>query len=209
MKKLLIALIMLGSMLYAVSTENILALTWQNGFCKVHPRNPECVTRKRGDYSLTHFTIHGLWPKKKYCRYKKMDLDNQFFKILVKFMPGAKFGLAKHEWKKHGVCFGTDAKTYFITAIKLDQQFNETNIQQFFAMHMGHSVTLARMRWLFGQLFGKKNARKVQMVCKDGFVTEIRIPLKGDPVKKDLYELIDNAKEMHVKQCQRGVIALP
>ena len=138
-----------------------------------------------------------------------MDLDNQFFKILVKFMPGAKFGLAKHEWKKHGVCFGTDAKTYFITAIKLDQQFNETSIQQFFAMHMGQSVSLARMRWLFGQLFGKKNARKFQMVCKDGFITEIRIPLKGDPVKNDLYGLIDNAKEMHVKQCQRGVIAFP
>jgi ribonuclease T2 len=209
LKKLFLLLLILGSLLYAVSNENILALSWQNGFCKVHPKNPMCLTRKRGDYSLTHFTIHGLWPKKEFCSYKPMNLDKNFMKILIKYMPGAKFSLAKHEWKKHGTCFGSDAKTYFTTAIKLDQQFNETFIQQFFVMHMGSSVSLARIRWIFGQVFGKSNSRKIQLVCKDGFITEIRINLRGNPVKEDLYELIDNAKDMHKKQCQRGVIAFP
>jgi ribonuclease T2 len=209
MKKLLALVMLLGSLLYAVSTENILALTWQNGFCKAHPRNPACLNRHRGDYSLTNFTLHGLWPKKEYCKYKPMNLDKNFMKILTKFMPAARFGLAKHEWKKHGVCFGSDAKTYFLTAIKLTQQFNESLFRQFFVMHMGQSVSLARLRMVFRDVFGKSNVRKFQVICKNGYITEIRINLKGDPVKEDLYELINNAKEMHKKQCQRGIIALP
>ena len=209
MKKFFSALILLGSLLYAVSTKNILALSWQNGFCAVYPKNSACLNRKRGDYSLTNFTLHGLWPKKEYCGYKKMDLDKRFLAILSKFMPAAKFGLAKHEWRKHGVCFGSDAKTYFLTAIKLTQQFNETLFRQFFVMHMGQSVSLKRLRWLFGEVFGKKNSRKFQLVCKKGFITEIRINLKGNPIKEDLYELINNAKDVHKKQCQRGIIALP
>ena len=210
MKKLLALLFLLGSLVHALSTENILALSWQNGFCAVNPKNPACLNRKSGDYSLTHFTFHGLWPKKNYCKYKPMNLNKSVFNVLLKYMPAAKFGLAKHEWRKHGVCFGTDENTYFITGIKLTQQFNETLFREYFVMHMGQSVSLKRLRWIFAQFFGKQNARKFQLVCKKGFITEIRINLKGDPTKKDLQELIDNAKEMiGVKQCQRGIITAP
>jgi len=48
------------------------------------------------------------------------------------------------------------------------------------------------------------------MVCKNGYITEIRINLKGDPLKEDFYNLVNKADEMKgVKQCQRGVIAFP
>ncbi|AZV46034.1 ribonuclease T [Nautilia sp. PV-1] len=210
MKKILLAL-MFPLMLLAVSNENILAVSWLNGYCKAYPNKPVCINRKPGDYSLTHFTLHGLWPKnKEYCSYKPMKLSKRFMKILEKYMPGAKYGLAKHEWKKHGTCFGTDAETYFITAIKFTQQFNETLLLQFFRMHMGQTVSLKRMRWTFGQIFGKGNVRKFQMVCKKGYVTEIRINLKGNPVTGDFYQLIDNADEMKgVKQCPMGIIATP
>jgi len=125
-------------------------------------------------------------------------------------MPAAKYGLAKHEWKKHGTCFGTDAETYFLTAIKFTQQFNETMMLQFFRMHMGQSVSLQRMRWMFGQIFGKGNIRKFQMVCQKGYITEIRIRLKGDPVNGDFYDLINKADELKgVKQCRMGIIAQP
>ena len=210
MKKILLALLF-PIMLLAVSNENIIAMTWLNGFCKVHPKKPVCLNRKPGDYSLTHFTVHGLWPKhKEYCSNKPLKLSKYFWKILQKYMPGAKYGLAKHEWKKHGTCFGTDPETYFITAIKFTQQFNETPILQFFNMHMGQTVTLQRMRWLFGQVFGKGNIRKFQMICKKGYVTEIRINLKGNPIKEDFYTLINNADELvGKKQCEMGIIAFP
>ena len=210
MKKLILTL-MFPLMLLAVSNENILAVTWLNGFCKANPKKTVCINRKHGDCSLSHFTLHGLWPKRKeYCSKEPLKLSKHFMKILQKYMPGAKYGLAKHEWKKHGTCFGTDSETYFTEAIKFTQQFNETSILQFFKMHMGQTVSLKRMRWMFSQVFGPGNSRKFQMVCKNGYITEIRINLKGNPVKEDFYNLINKADEMKgVKQCQMGIIAFP
>jgi len=215
MKKLFASLIILGSLLYAVSTENILALSWENSFCKVKPKDKACRMRKYGDFSLDHFVLHGLWPKNKnYCRIDyKFQLSPILRKVLEKYMPAAEY-LAKHEWKKHGTCFGTDPETYFLTSIKLTQQFNESSFLRFVRMHMGEWVSLNRIRFVFGGAFGDRNKRKFQLICKrkngEVFITEIRINLKGDPTKLGLQELIDNAKPMTgVRQCQGGIFALP
>ena len=207
MKKLLALLLFLGSFLYAVSTENILALSWENTYCKFH-KSSEC--RKRDPYTYTHFTLHGLWPKRKnYCHTNyKFDLSPILKKVLVKYMPS--FSLARHEWRKHGTCFGSDSETYFITAIKLTQQFNESNFVQFFQTHMGEYVSLQRLRFLFGGSFGDRNKRKFQLLCNGKYIAEIRINLKGNPIKEDLNELINKAKAMlGVRQCQGGIISLP
>ncbi|QCI28611.1 ribonuclease T2 family protein [Caminibacter pacificus] len=215
MKKLLALTLLFSSLLFAVSKENILALTWLNSFCKVENKKV-CRMRRPGDYSLTHFTLHGLWPKNRnYCHIGyKFKLSPLMWKVLEKFMPGAKDGFARYEWKKHGTCFGTDAQTYFLTAVKLTQQFNETQFLDFVRMHMGQWVSLQRIRFVFGGAFGEKNKRKFQLICKRKkgqiYITEIRINLKGDPTKLGLQELIDNAKPMvGVRQCQGGVFALP
>ena len=215
MKKFLAVLLFLSSLVYAVSTENILALSWENSFCKVHPTDKACRFRKYNDYSLTHFVLHGLWPKRKnFCHSRyKFHLSYKFLKILQKYMPAAKY-LAKHEWIKHGTCFGTDVETYFLTAIKLTQEFNETQFLTFVRTHLDQFVSLQRIRFVFGSVFGDKNKRKFQLVCqrKNGinYITEIRLNLKGDPTKLDLDKLIDNAKEMiGVRQCQGGIFATP
>jgi ribonuclease T2 len=215
MKKLLVLLTLLSSLLFAVSTENILALSWENSFCKVHPRDRACLMRKPGDYSLSHFVLHGLWPKhKEYCQSRyKFHLSPLLWRVLKKYMPAAPY-LAKHEWRKHGTCFGTDPETYFLTAIKLTQQFNESEFIVFVRTHMGQYVSLQRIRFVFGGVFGDRNRRKFQLVCerKNGqvYITEIRLNLKGDPTKLDLDQLINNAPPMiGVKQCPGGVFALP
>ncbi|EDM24069.1 ribonuclease T [Caminibacter mediatlanticus TB-2] len=215
MKKLLSILLFLSSLVYAVSTENILALSWENSFCKVNPKDKACRMRTYNDYSLTHFVLHGLWPKKKnYCstRYK-FHLSPLLWKVLKKYMPAADY-LAKHEWRKHGTCFGTDAETYFLTAIKLTQEFNESAFLTFVRTHMGQYVSLTRIRFVFGGVFGDRNKRKFQLICKrkNGviYITEIRLNLKGDPTKLDLKKLLDNAKPMvGVRQCQGGIFATP
>ncbi len=209
MKKLFTLFLLLSSFLFAVSTNNILALSWENTYCKFH-HSKEC--ERRSLYSYNNFTLHGLWPKNKiYCHSKyKFKLSPLLEMVLQKFMPGAKYGLAWHEWKKHGTCFGTDAETYFLTAIKLTQQFNETNFVGFFQTHIGQYVSLARLRFLFGGTFGNQNRRKFQLLCIHGYIAEIRIPLKGNPVKEGLQELINNANPMiGVKQCQGGIITAP
>jgi hypothetical protein len=76
MKKLLALVMLLGSLLYAVSTENILALSWQHGFCKVHPRNSACLNRKRGDYSLTTIVTLMVRPKDKSSKSNPKDKPN-------------------------------------------------------------------------------------------------------------------------------------
>jgi len=216
MKKLLASLVLLSTLLFAVPTENILALTWMNSFCKVEKKKV-CFKRKYNDYSINHFTLHGLWPKKKnYCplnRYK-FKLSPLMWKVLEKFMPGAKDGFAYYEWKKHGSCFGTDPETYFLTAIKLTQQFNESQFLTFVHMHQGEWVSLQRLRFVFGGAFGDRNKRKFQLICKrkNGkvYITEIRLNLKGDPTKLGLQELLDNAEPMvGVRQCQGGIFARP
>ncbi|NPA11697.1 MAG: ribonuclease T [Epsilonproteobacteria bacterium] len=213
MKKLIFLL--LATLLFAVSKENILALSWENSFCKINPKDKACRLRKRGDYSLTHFVLHGLWPKhKNFCKTKyKFHLSPIMWRVLKKFMPAADY-LAKHEWRKHGTCFGTPAETYFLTAIKLTQQFNETSFLPFVRMHMGQYLSLARIRYQFGAALGAGTQRKFQLICKrkDGnlYITEIRLNLKGDPTKEDLSKLIQNSKDMvGVKQCQGGIFAFP
>ena len=208
MKKFLLFIALLSS-LFAVSTENILALSWENTYCKFK-KAPEC--RIRDPYTYTHFTLHGLWPKKRnYCHvHYKFKLSPLLERVLIKYMPAAKFGLAKHEWLKHGTCFGTDPNTYFLTAIKLTQQFNESNFVKFFQTHMGEYVSLARLRFVFGGSFGNKNRRKFQLLCIKGHIAEIRVNLKGNPIKEDLKTLIDKAREMiGVRQCQGGIITPP
>jgi len=210
MKKLIAGFLLLSSMLFAVSTNNILALSWENTYCKFHPNKKEC--HRRSVYSLDNFTIHGLWPKNKnYCHSKyKFKLSKLLKQTLVKYMPGAYYGLAKHEWDKHGKCFGTDSETYFLTAIKLTQQFNETNFVVFLHSHIGQYISLARLRFLFAGTFGGQNVRKFQLICHKGYIEEIRINLKGNPVKEGIYKLMNKANPMlGVKQCQGGIITIP
>ena len=214
MKKLLMLLALISS-LFAVSQENILALTWLNSFCKVEKKKV-CYTRTYRDYSVQHFTLHGLWPKNRnYCHINyKFKLSPILWKVLEKYMPGAKDGFARYEWRKHGTCFGTDANTYFLTAIKLAQQFNESGFLTFVRTHEDAYVSLQRVRFAFAGVFGKRNARKFQMICKrkNGqlYITEIRLNLKGDPTKLGLQQLLDNAKPMlGVRQCQGGIFAQP
>ena len=210
MKKFLALFLLLSSFLFAVATDNILALSWENTYCKFHKHAKEC--RFRDPYTYTHFTLHGLWPdRKNFCKSPyKFKLTPLVWRVLEKYMPAAKSGLSRHEWIKHGTCFGTDANTYFLTAIKLTQQFNETMFVNFFDTHLGNYVSLKRIRFVIASIFGKKNVRKIQVLCHKGYIAEIRIHLKGDPTKKDLFELINNASPLiGVKQCQGGIIAAP
>ena len=72
---------------------------------------------------------------------------------------------------------------------------------------MGECLSLQKLRVLFAKAFGRKSTRKFQLICKKGYIVEIRINLKGNPIKEDLYTLINKADEMRKRQCQVGIIA--
>ena len=118
----------------------LLALSWHNAFCETHRNKKECkrdmFTLFKSKHRETHFILHGLWPQpanKAYCgverKYITMDkykhwnklpepkLSRQTKDTLTKIMPGVHSNLHKHEWYKHGTCYGTDAETYFSDSI--------------------------------------------------------------------------------------------
>jgi len=216
-----------------IATDTVLALSWHNSYCRLHPKARDCALKFTADWANTHFTLHGLWPQgQNYCsNFQPLQLSAGFLKLLRIYMPGVVEGLHIHEWRKHGSCFGTDAQTYFFTALKLTKEFNlrkergingmilkifPTPIQRYFATHMGQYVTLAQVRWVFKKSFGDKNGRKFQLVCGQKgqfgikYITEIRIKLKGDPTTTPLKELIEKAPEVvGVRQCKGGIIASP
>jgi len=197
----LVAFSLFGS---RVSTDNILALSIQKNFCALHKNKKECRYFHPKEFA---FTLHGLWPQprsRQNCsnRYKRLPKD--IWDELKVVMPGAVSGLAKHEWRKHGSCYGKDEKAYFKDAIKLVNEVNNSALKDFFAKNSGQIITKQQLNQAVKKAFGNV-ARKVQMVCKRGLVTEVRFSLKGRGDKKSLKELLEDAKPLR-SGCQRGRI---
>jgi len=114
-------------------------------------------------------------------------------------MPGVKSGLHKHEWRKHGSCYGKDEDGYFKDALKLLDEVNNSSLREFFAKNRGKVITKAQLNQKF------KHPRKFIMICKKGLITELRFALKGRVDKENLSELLKKAKPLR-GGCQRGRI---
>jgi len=186
----------LSSATKAKSRQNLLALSWQNAFCQTHQYKKECKAMRRGDYAASHFVLHGLWPQPRnnqYCHVSKrevgmdknrqwnrlpdLDLNTTIRAALAEKMPGYKSNLHKHEWVKHGSCYGKSPNAYYDDALKLLSQLNHSKIQQFFAKNMGKKVTLKEIRRLFDETFGEGTGKHVTMNCQQGLITELWLHL--------------------------------
>src|SRR5262249_19896824 len=125
-----------------ISTENetqfVLSLSWEPGFCESHNSKAECANEGTSDFNTTHFTLHGLWPqprRREYCNVAEelieadkrgnwqalpnIDLTTETRDRLAVAMPGIRSLLERHEWIRHGTCYGGDAETYFRQALSL------------------------------------------------------------------------------------------
>jgi len=151
------------------SVHNLLALSWHNAFCQTHQYKKEC---KRGffdkfkkGYRDNRFVLHGLWPQprdKQYCnvdrkyitmdKYKhwnklpSLNLDKDVAEALKQVMPGVSSNLHKHEWYKHGTCYGKDVNGYFKDAIRYTKAVNSSKVGIFFLNHTGKKVSLKQIR---------------------------------------------------------------
>jgi ribonuclease T2 len=204
----------------------LLALSWHNAFCETHRDKKEC---KKGWKSFlgkskneNNFVLHGLWPQPKhkvYCgverRYITLDKYKKWHKLpepklnsdtkvkLREVMPGVDSNLQRHEWIKHGTCYGTDAQTYFEDATALTQQVRDSRIAVFFRKNTGKRVSLNRIRELFDESFGQGTGKRVELRCKNGLISELWLHLKGQG--RDLHRLLKEGKAVHGR-CQRGKI---
>ena len=182
--------------------QNLLALSWHNAFCETHRYKKEC---KRSIGSLirstpkeTQFVLHGLWPQPRsnvYCHVDKalmsadknrrwrdlpcLALESKVEDALAKVMPGFASDLHKHEWIKHGSCYGTQANEYYANAVSLVNQVNTSALGLYFSSHIGKRVTLQEVRTIANNTWGKGTGNKIELRCKNGLVTELWLYLGG------------------------------
>jgi len=204
------------------SKQNLLAISWQNAFCQTHQYKKECKNMSAKDFGAFNFVLHGLWPQPRnnqYCNVDKkqvgMDKNKQWHRLnrldltsdvrsnLAKLMPGYAGNLHKHEWIKHGTCYGTNASDYYRDAMTLLTQVNDSKVQQFFKQNIGKTIRLEEVRKVFDKAFGNGAGKHVTMNCRRGLVTELWLHLGNEG--KNLAELFKKG-ETPRKSCYKGRI---
>jgi ribonuclease T2 len=176
-----------------------MALSWQPAFCESRPDKVECKSQTADRYDASHFALHGLWPQPRrnvFCGVDKatitLDDNREWDRLpapqltadtktaLNKVMPGTQSLLERHEWIKHGTCYG-DAETYFKDSVRLTNDVNASVVQDFFAANIGKKIQTSDIRAKFDEAFGKGAGERVRVSCsKDGLISELTIGLKGD-----------------------------
>jgi ribonuclease T2 len=177
----------------------VLALSWQPAFCESKPDKTECKNQTATRYDASNFTLHGLWPQPRrnvFCGVDKatIALDDQraWDKLpapqltadtkvaLDKVMPGTQSLLERHEWIKHGSCYG-DAEAYFKDSIRLTEAVNASVVQDFVAANIGKKIQTADLRAKFDEAFGPGAGNRVRVSCdKAGLISELTIGMKGN-----------------------------
>ncbi|MEP1205787.1 MAG: hypothetical protein ABJM29_12290 [Rhizobiaceae bacterium] len=206
-----------------------MAISWQPGFCETRPRLPECRSQKESRFDATHFALHGLWPQPRsqsYCgvsesekqkdisrqwsRLRGLGLSEDLQKRLLEIMPGARSFLHRHEWIKHGTCYGDDPGVYYEDSLALMRQINASKLQDLFASSIGKRLTGRQIRRVVDAEFGSGAGKRVRIACKrDGrrtIITELTIGLSGRISEdSDLPDLILAARPTR-PGCPEGIV---
>jgi ribonuclease T2 len=206
--------------------EYVLALSWQPSFCETHQEKDECKTQTASRFDANKFTLHGLFPKPSYCGVSRenkeldkpktwnqlppVELSAAVTTILAEKMPGFASQLERHEWYKHGTCYGTTPDEYFQDAMLLQDQVNSSDVQKLFASNIGNVITSQQIRASFDRSFGAGTGNKISIECGDGSprsITELQINLVGE-IKPDssIKTLIAAAKNKGGDSCPKGEV---
>lgn len=210
-------------------TQYVLAVNWQPAFCETASHTPECRDQRPNDFEATHFTLHGLWPQprdREYCDVSQRDIwasrDGRWRDLppldltiaqrrdLDEVMPGSQSGLDRHEWTKHGTCYGTDQRDYIADSLDLMLALNTSEVVDLFAGNIGKRITLDQVRTAFDASFGAGTGDRVSINCvRDGnrtLVTELQINLTGQITGPDDLSRLMLAAEPADSDCRSGQV---
>lgn len=167
------------------SIENVLAASWQPGFCVTNNGEPkkECRNQTADRPDATQFSIHGLWPddldnKEIFpcycddgapvsCRLRRsgpdsIDMEDDIRARLSVAMPGTQSGLDAYEWNKHGTCYEDD----------LSGPSNGADTTEYFAdtLHLLDQLNTSGVRELFeSNLDNVLSASAIEAAFDDAF----------------------------------------
>ncbi|HEV2514653.1 MAG TPA: ribonuclease [Devosia sp.] len=179
----------------------ILAASWQPAFCEGAAGRPECRQQSSTRFDANNFSLHGLWPTGEYCevstKLEGLDRDGRWSALppvelpaalqttLDEVMPGTRSQLERHEWIKHGTCYGADPAGYYATATRLLAALNASKVRDLFADSIGRTLTRDQIREAFDDSFGRNAGQRVRIACDDDgkrrIISEITIGLWGTP----------------------------
>ncbi len=200
--------------------QSLLVLSWHNAFCETHRKKTECRNPKKSDKG--QLVLHGLWPqprnnvycgvpqkliaKDKHHQWKALpniDIEESTLALMDSYMPGYVSRLHKHEWIKHGTCYGESADRYYHDALTLASEVDHSAVGKLLRNNVGKKVTLGQIRGAFDREFGAGAGQRVELKCQGGLITELWIHIgdKGDSLR----ELI--AKGSTTKsRCHKGKV---
>jgi ribonuclease T2 len=210
-------------------TQYVLAATWQPAFCQTKPDKVECQTQTAERFDASHFALHGLWPQPRsvgYCRVEQPQIEDDkagrwdqlpavvlepaTAEELSKVMPGTQSHLERHEWTRHGTCYGTTPDEYFGDALALMRALNGSAVQQLFESRAGQFLSFADIGKAFDQSFGMGAGRRVRMQCaRDNgrlIISELTIGLTGDISPKSSLASLIAAAQPTKSECPGGIV---
>ena len=211
---------------------HVLAASWQPGFCETRPAKTECATQTEARFDATHFALHGLWPQpgsNVYCqvapdiaaadkagRWEQLPdvaLPQDIRAELDKVMPGTASFLDRHEWIKHGTCYGDTMEDYYSDSLAVMRDLNASAVRDLFADSIGETLTSAQIRSAFDEAFGPGAGSRVRVSCvtdpSNGrrLIGELTIALSGNiDDEAGLADLIFAAAPTDDAGCSRGIV---
>ena len=216
----------------AGQTEYVLAFSWHPAFCETAPRKPEC---READEGRGRFSLHGLWPQPGsniYCGVSAAEMETDksgnwraldvpriaepVWHKLRAVMPGTRSSLHKHEWIKHGTCYGDgDIDTYYAHSVKLMDWINASSLIYLFDANLGRRVTGKDIRDAFQRDFGRGTGDRLRISCKRDadsdrqMIVEITLGLAGDiNAAASLAPLVEASPETD-PGCPDGIVDPP
>jgi ribonuclease T2 len=169
----------------------ILALSWQPGFCE-HVRSglrkPECVAMAKGQITIDHLTLHGLWPNNRacgkeygHCPGPSLRLRQETTTYIQPWMPNFYYGndFGEYQWRKHGTCQqGLDDDAYFRKAVDAVITINNSLAGQYLRQSTGGRFSKKRFLEKIVQEVGDAGAAdNVLLLCQGEYLYEIRMIL--------------------------------
>ncbi|RST84466.1 ribonuclease [Aquibium carbonis] len=210
----------------------VLAASWQPGFCETRPNKVECETQTGDRFDASHFSLHGLWPQPRsnvYCQVApeiaaadkagrwedlpEVALPQEVRAELDTVMPGTASHLDRHEWIKHGTCYGDTMEEYYADSLAVMRDLNASAVRDLFAENIGATLTSGQIREAFDEAFGPGAGSRVRVACvtdpSNGrrLIGELTIGLSGEiDGEKSLAELIFAAAPTSDAGCPRGIV---
>ena len=209
--------------------EYVLAVTWQPAFCERYAGKPECAAVTADGFAASNLSLHGLWPQprsREYCgvgaTLRELDRSGAWHRLppleltpatraaLDRAMPGTRSALDRHEWLRHGTCFGAGQEEYVLAALDLLGQLNASGVRDLLAERIGGEISARQLEQAFDASFGPGAGRRVAMACeRDGgrrLVVALQLSLAGAITPASaLGDLLATAPEMG-RDCAVGTV---